>query len=83
MVSAIEDATEDSSEDTPKGVPWGLYKDARQGAFGGEIKGALSCLRQFWTTETPLKIIKKYFLFHLRALSFSKYLSFFLDFLVT
>ena len=77
MVTTIEDATEGSSEGTPKGVPWGLYKDARQGAFGGWNKGALSCLRQFWTTETPLKMIKKYFLFHLKALFFLKTFKFF------
>ena len=31
------------------------------------IKGALSSPRQFWPTESPLKMMKNAFLFHLRC----------------
>ena len=47
------------------------------------FKGALSDLRQFLATESPLKMMKNAFYFTLKKLfSFSKYLSFCLDFLV-
>ena len=46
------------------------------------FKGALSGLRQFLATESPLKLMKK-ILFHLKKLfSFSRYLSFCHEFLV-
>ena len=48
-----------------------------------EIKGALSGVRQFLATESPLKMTKNAFLFHLFVLfSLSRYLNFCLDFLV-
>ena len=34
----------------------------------GEIKGTLSGLRQFFTTESPLKMMKKSFYFTLKSL---------------
>ena len=49
------------------------------------IKGALSGLRQFLATESPLKIMKNAFyftLFHIKALFVLNILSFCLDFLV-
>ena len=44
--------------------------------------GALSGLRQLLATESPLKMMKNAFYFPSKALSFSRYLSFSLDFLV-
>ena len=38
FVSTIEDATESLSESTPKGVLWGLFEDAKQGAFELHLK---------------------------------------------
>ena len=46
------------------------------------FKGALSGLRQFLAAESPLKMMKNAFYFTLKALSFSRYLSFCLDFLI-
>ena len=46
------------------------------------FKGALSGLRRFLATESPLKMIKNTFYFTSKALSFARYLSFCLDFLV-
>ena len=44
-------------------------------------QGALSGLRQFLATESPLKMMKNVFYFMLKALSFSRYISFYHDFL--
>ena len=38
---------------------------------------ALSCLRQFWGTENPLKMMKKRFLFHVQSSFRSQYISVF------
>ena len=46
------------------------------------LKGALSGLRQFLATESPLKVMKKAFYFTKKLFSFSRYFSFYLDFLV-
>ena len=46
------------------------------------FKGALSGLRQFLTTESPLKMMENAFYFTLKALFVLKILSFCLDFLV-
>ena len=46
------------------------------------LKGALSGVRQFLTTERPLKLMKNVFYFTSKALSVLKILSFCLDFLV-
>ena len=46
------------------------------------FKGSLSGLRQFLANESPLKMMKNAFYLTLKAPSFSKYLSFCLDFLV-
>ena len=43
-------------------------------------KGALKGLIQFLTTESPLKMIRNVLYFTLKAFSFSRYLSFCLDF---
>ena len=50
--------------------------------FQNRLKDELSCLRQFLATESPLKMTKNAFYFTSKALSFSRYLSFCLDFLV-
>ena len=42
------------------------------------VKGALSGLRQFLTTEILLKMMKNVFFFALKTLLFSRYLIFFL-----
>ena len=46
------------------------------------IKDALSGLRQYLGTESPLKVMINAFYFAEKALFFSRYLSFSLDFLV-
>ena len=46
------------------------------------FKGALSGLRQCLATESPLKMMKNAFYFTSEALSFSRCLSFSVDFLV-
>ena len=46
------------------------------------LKGALSVQRQFLTNECPFKMMKNAFYFILKALLFSGYLNFCLDFLV-
>ena len=46
------------------------------------FNGALSGLRQCLATEVPLKMMKNAFYFTSKALSFSRYLSFSVDFLV-
>ena len=47
-----------------------------------DFKGALSDLRQFLATESPLKMTKNAFYFTLKPVPFSRYLSFSLHFLV-
>ena len=44
------------------------------------VKGALSGLRQFSATESPLKMMKNAFYFSSKFFSFSRYLTFYLDF---
>ena len=46
------------------------------------FKGALSGLRQFLAAESPLKMMKIFFISRQKLFSFSRYLSFCLDFLV-
>ena len=46
------------------------------------LKGKLSGLRQFLTTENPLKMMKNAFISPQKLFSSSRYLSFCLDFLV-
>ena len=46
------------------------------------FKGAFSGVRQFLATESPLKMMKKFFYFPLKALFVLKILNFCLDFLV-
>ena len=46
------------------------------------FEGALSDLRQFLGTESPLELIKMLFISPKKLFSFPKYLSFYLDFLV-
>ena len=46
------------------------------------FKGALSGLRQFLATESPLKMMKNAFISPWKLFPFSRYLSFCLDFLV-
>ena len=46
------------------------------------IKGAPSRLRQFLATESPLKMMKNAFYFTSKRFSFSRYLTFCLDFFV-
>ena len=46
------------------------------------VRGALSGLKQFLATESPLKMMKNAFYFTFQLFSFSRYLSFYLDFLV-
>ena len=46
------------------------------------IKGALSGLRQFLAIESPLKMMKNTFISPQKLFSFSRYLSFCLDFLI-
>ena len=55
----------------------------RKETLGIDIfKGALSGLGQFLENETPLKMMKNAFYFTYRLFSFSRYLSFWLNFLV-
>ena len=49
---------------------------------GKELKGALSGLRPFLAIKSPLKMMKNNFYFTSKLLSFSRYLNFYLDFLV-
>ena len=44
---------------------------------GMVLKGALSCLRQILATESPLKLMKIVFLFHLKSSFRSPDISFF------
>ena len=46
------------------------------------FEGALSGLRQFLATESPLELIKMLFILAQKLFLFPKYLSFYLDFLV-
>ena len=46
------------------------------------IKGALSGLRHFLAAESPLKVMKNTFYLRQKLFSFSRYLSFCLDFFV-
>ena len=46
------------------------------------FEGALSDLRQFLATESPLELIKMLFVSAQKLFLFPKYLSFYLDFLV-
>ena len=49
---------------------------------GKELKGALSGLRPFLAIKSPLKMMKNNFYFTSKLFSFSRYLNFYLDFLV-
>ena len=49
---------------------------------GKELKGALSGLRPFLAIKSPLKMMKNAFYFTSKLFSFSRYLNFYLDFLV-
>ena len=51
-------------------------------SLSSSVKGALSRLRQFLATESPLKMVKNAFYFTLKTFLPSRYLNFCLDFLV-
>ena len=61
-------------------VPW--FISAFSIFLTGPFKGALSGLRQFLATESPLKWWRMLFISSQKFVSFTSYLSFFLGFLV-
>ena len=58
------------------------YQQKRENFITTELNGAFSGLRHFLATKNTLKMMKNAFYFTLKAFSFSRYLNFYLEFLV-